>query len=178
MTRILLVGGGGREHALAWRLKRDDPSAALVAAPGNPGIAAHARCVSVPATDVDALVALAIAERVDAVVVGPEGPLAAGLVDRLRAQRIAAFGPVAGAAMLETSKRFAKDVMRAAGVPTGQATSHTNAADAKRAAHALGAPVVIKASGLAAGKGVVVCETLEDADRTISKTTRAAAETE
>jgi phosphoribosylamine--glycine ligase len=167
VTRILLVGGGGREHALAWRLKRDDATLELIAAPGNPGIATLARCVPVAATDIGALVSLASAERVDAVVVGPEGPLAAGLVDRLRAARIAAFGPVAAAAMLETSKRFAKDVMRAAGVPTGAATSHNNAADAKRAANALGTPVVIKASGLAAGKGVVVCETVADAERTI-----------
>jgi phosphoribosylamine--glycine ligase len=163
------VGGGGREHALAWRLKRDDPALELIAAPGNPGIATLGRCVAVGATDVTGMVALAEAERVDAVFVGPEGPLAAGLVDRLTSARIPAFGPTAAAAMLETSKRFAKEVMHDAGVPTARATTHTDAVGAKRAAAALGAPVVIKASGLAAGKGVVVCETLAVAERTIDE---------
>lgn len=167
MTRVLLVGGGGREHALAWRFKEDDPSLELIAAPGNPGIAAHAKCVAVSATDIERLVALAKAERVDAVVVGPEAPLALGLVDRLAAESIPAFGPSAAAAQIEASKRFAKDVMREANVPTARASVHTDAASAKRAAHELGAPVVVKASGLAAGKGVVVCETLADAERTI-----------
>ena len=113
MTRILLVGGGGREHALAWRLTRDDPALELIAAPGNPGISALGRCVPVAATDIDGLVALAQSEQVDAVFVGPEGPLALGLVDRLSGAGIAAFGPTAAAAMLETSKRFAKEVMPA-----------------------------------------------------------------
>lgn len=167
MTRVLLVGSGGREHALAWRLTRDDPALELIAAPGNPGIAAHARCVSTTAADIGGLVALAKADRVDAVFVGPEAPLADGLVDRLRADGIAAFGPTQGAAMLETSKRFAKDVMSEAGVPTAAATTHRDPQRAKRAAAALGAPVVIKATGLAAGKGVVVCDTLADAERTI-----------
>ncbi|HYV96161.1 MAG TPA: phosphoribosylamine--glycine ligase [Gemmatimonadaceae bacterium] len=169
MTRVILVGGGGREHALAWRLKRDDPSLDIIAAPGNPGIASLARCVAVSATDIDNLVALAQSERADAVFVGPEAPLGAGLVDRLDAVRVPAFGPSAAGAMLETSKSFAKDVMREAGVPTAHATTHSDAASAKRAAHALGAPVVIKATGLAAGKGVVVCETLAEAERTIDE---------
>jgi phosphoribosylamine--glycine ligase len=163
------VGGGGREHALAWRFKQDDPSVELIAAPGNPGIAELARCVSVGATDVKALVSLAQAERVDAVVVGPEAPLGAGLVDALAKQRIPAFGPTAAAAQLETSKRFAKDVMREANVPTAAASVHKDAADAKRAAHALGAPVVIKATGLAAGKGVVVAPSLVDAETAIDE---------
>ena len=167
MTRILLVGGGGREHALAWRFKQDDPSAELIAAPGNPGIAQLARCVSVSATDIDALVALAERERVDAVVVGPEAPLGAGLVDRLMKACIPAFGPTAAAAQLETSKRFAKDVMREANVPTAAASVHSDARAAKRAAHALGTPVVIKATGLAAGKGVVVAPSLVDAEAAI-----------
>lgn len=169
MTRVLLVGGGGREHALAWRLKRDDPALELIAAPGNPGLSVLARCVSVGAMDVPGLVDLAKSERVDAVFVGPEGPLGAGLVDRLSAERIPAFGPTAAAAMLETSKRFAKDVMREAGVPTARASIHTDPASAKRAAHELGAPVVIKASGLAAGKGVSVCDTIEAAERAIDE---------
>jgi phosphoribosylamine--glycine ligase len=167
VTRILLVGGGGREHAIAWRLRSDDPTIDIIAAPGNPGIADLARCIAVSATDIDALVTLAAHEQVDAVIVGPEAPLAAGLVDRLREARIPAFGPTAAAAQLETSKRFAKELMATAGVPTGRATSHTDAASAIAAAHALGAPVVIKASGLAAGKGVVIAESLADAERTI-----------
>src|SRR6185436_145152 len=116
-----------------------------------------------------ALVEFAKTSAVDAVFVGPEGPLAAGLVDQLAAAGIAAFGPTAAAAQIEASKSFAKDVMRSAGVPTARATIHTDAASAKRAARALGAPVVIKASGLAAGKGAVVCETLDDAERTIDE---------
>lgn len=167
MTRILLVGSGGREHAIAWRLRHDDPTLEIIAAPGNPGIAHLARCIDVSASDVEQLVELAAREQVDAVIVGPEAPLALGLVDRLREARIPAFGPTTAAAQLETSKRFAKELMATAGVPTGRATSHTDAASAIAAARSLGAPVVIKASGLAAGKGVVIAESLDDAECTI-----------
>jgi len=165
--KLLLVGGGGREHALAWRIRRDLPDAELLAAPGNPGIAELARCVAVKAGDVPALLALARDEAVDAVIVGPEAPLAAGLVDACRAAGIPAFGPTQAAAQLETSKAFAKQVMREAGVPTAAATEHADAASAKAAARALGAPVVIKATGLAAGKGVVVAATLDEAEAAI-----------
>ncbi len=165
--KILLVGGGGREHALAWRLVRDFPGAEVIAAPGNPGIATIARCVPIKADDVSALLALAEQERVAFTMVGPEAPLAAGLVDRFRAAGLAAFGPTQHAAQLETSKAFAKDVMRAAGVPTATATTHRDAATAKAAARALGAPVVIKASGLAAGKGVIIASTVAEADDAI-----------
>lgn len=164
---ILLVGGGGREHALAWRLARDFPGASLVAAPGNPGIARLARCVPTAAQDIAGLVALALAERATFVVVGPEAPLAAGLVDRLREHGIPAFGPTQAAAQLETSKAFAKQVMREAGVPTAHATRHADAASAKAAARSLGAPVVIKASGLAAGKGVIIAQSMAEADAAI-----------
>jgi phosphoribosylamine---glycine ligase len=167
VTRLLLVGGGGREHALAWRLRQDDPDLELIAAPGNPGIAELATCVPVSATDLPALLALASAQRVDAVVVGPEGPLAAGLVDALRQAGIPAFGPTAAAARIETSKRFAKDLMQRAGVPTAAASMHRDSASAIAAARALGAPVVVKASGLAAGKGVVVAMSLADAEQAI-----------
>jgi phosphoribosylamine--glycine ligase len=168
-VKILLVGGGGREHALAWRMRHDDPAVELIVAPGNPGIATLARCVAIPVTDVDGLVALAEAERPAFTIVGPEAPLAAGIVDRFRARGLPIFGPTQGAAEIETSKTFAKQVMADAGVPTARAESHTDAAAAKRAARAFGAPVVIKASGLAAGKGVVVCETLGDADAAIDR---------
>ena len=165
--KVLLVGGGGREHALAWKLARE--GAAVVAAPGNPGIAAvpGARCVPVRADDVDALVALAEAERPDYTLVGPEATLALGLVDRLRARGLPAFGPTQAAARIETSKAWAKQLMLDAGVPTARATRHTDPASAKRAAAALGAPVVVKASGLAAGKGVVIAPSLGDAERAI-----------
>lgn len=170
MTRILLVGGGGREHALAWRMQRDDDTIELIAAPGNPGIASLARCVDVAADNIADLVRLARHQEVDAVVVGPEGPLAAGLADRLIAERIPVFGPTAAAAQLETSKRFAKDVMHGAMVPTARASTHTDAHSAKQAVHAMAdgaSRVVIKASGLAAGKGVIVAESVGDAERAI-----------
>ena len=166
--KLLLVGGGGREHAIAWRIKLEQPDATLLAAPGNPGIAALARCVPIPAHDVVALVALAVDERVDAVIVGPEGPLAAGLADALMARGVPVFGPTAAAAQIETSKAFAKALMHDAGVPTARASIHTTASSARAAAQAFGAPVVIKASGLAAGKGVVVAMTLDEADTAIT----------
>ena len=163
--KVLLVGGGGREHALAWKLHRDHPDLELLAAPGNPGIAALARCVPLAATDVAALVTLARQERADLTIVGPEGALAAGIVDAFRAAALPIFGPSAGATEIEASKTFAKELMVRAGVPTGRAVVHTTAAGAKRSAREFGAPVVIKASGLAAGKGVIVCATLDEADR-------------
>ena len=165
--KVLVVGGGGREHALAWKLKRDDPTLELLAAPGNPGIAELARCVGISTTDVGRVVDLASSERIELVVVGPEAPLAAGLGDALRARGIPVFGPSASAARIETSKRFAKEVMADAGVPTARASHHSSIDSARRAVAELGAPVVIKATGLAAGKGVVVCETVEQAHRAI-----------
>ena len=167
--KALIVGGGGREHALAWKLKRDDPSIELLAAPGNPGIAELARCVAVPASDIARVTELAATERVDLVVVGPEAPLAAGLSDALRARGIPAFGPSASSARIETSKRFAKEVMADAGVPTARASHHSDAATARQAVAELGAPVVIKATGLAAGKGVVVCSTVSEAHAAIDR---------
>jgi phosphoribosylamine--glycine ligase len=171
-VKVLIVGGGGREHALAWKIRRDDPATEVIAAPGNPGIAALGRCVPVRATDTAALVALARDEGAGLVVVGPEGPLAAGLVDALRAAAVPAFGPSAAAARIESSKVFAKQVMHDAGVPTARAEHHTDADAALRAVHAFGAPVVIKASGLAAGKGAIVCETLGDAERAVDEMLR------
>ena len=166
---VLLVGGGAREHALAWKLKQEEPEMDLIAAPGNPGIAAIARCVPVAATDVGALRDLAVSHRAELVVVGPEAPLAAGLADALEAARVPVFGPTKAAAEIETSKAFAKRLMLDAGVPTARAERHTDAAAAKRSARDFGAPVVIKASGLAAGKGVVVCGSIDEADRAIDR---------
>jgi len=165
---VLIVGGGGREHALAWRLHSDNPALKLIAAPGNPGIAAIAECVPVAATDIDGLVALARERRADLTVIGPEAPLEAGIVDRFRAAGLPVFGPTQAAARIETSKAFSKDLMRRAGVPTARAFICASAAEANRAIDELAGgqtdvPVVIKASGLAAGKGVVVCESAAQA---------------
>lgn len=165
--RVLLIGGGGREHALAWKLKKDDPELELLAAPGNPGIAQLAACYPLLASrtqDLAALAALAHAEHVDLTVVGPEAPLAAGIVDHFRQSGLRIFGPSQSAARIESSKRFAKELMFEAGVPTARASWHSTVEPAKRAARDFGAPVVIKASGLAGGKGVVVCNSLEEAD--------------
>ncbi|MEY2733828.1 MAG: hypothetical protein RL340_887, partial [Gemmatimonadota bacterium] len=167
--RILLVGGGGREHAIAWKLRRDDPSCEVIAAPGNAGMTEVARCVPVAATDLDGLLALARAESVAFTVVGPEAPLELGIVDRFRAEGLPIFGPTAAAARIETSKRFAKELMLAAGVPTAQARSFTDADAAKAEVRRLGAPVVVKASGIAAGKGVVVATSVEDAERAVDE---------
>jgi len=166
-VRILLVGGGGREHAIAWKLKRDDPSLDLHAAPGNPGIAGLATCHRMQAADLDAIVTLGIQGRFDLTIVGPEAPLAGGIVDRLARRGLRAFGPSAAAARIESSKRFAKELLLAAGVPTARATWHVDRESARDAARQLGAPLVIKASGLASGKGVLVCDTLADSDSAI-----------
>ncbi|MEO8946060.1 MAG: phosphoribosylamine--glycine ligase [Gemmatimonadaceae bacterium] len=166
--KVLIVGGGAREHAIAWKLLQDDPALDLIAAPGNPGIATLARCIAVSPSDVTTLLDLARAEQPDLTVVGPEGPLDSGIVDAFRAAGFAIFGPTRAAARIETSKRFAKSLMVNAGVPTARASHHTTVETAMRAAHALGAPVVIKASGLAAGKGVIIAETMFEAERAIT----------
>ncbi|HTL94616.1 MAG TPA: phosphoribosylamine--glycine ligase [Gemmatimonadaceae bacterium] len=167
--KVLLVGGGAREHALAWKLMHDDPSLELLVAPGNPGIAELGRCTAIKAMDLAALVDLARAERPDLTIVGPEAPLAAGLADALREHGVPVFGPGAAAARIESSKTFAKQLMLDAGVPTARAERHVRPGDAKRAARSLGAPLVIKASGLAAGKGVLIARTLGEADRAIDE---------
>ncbi|MCM0674655.1 phosphoribosylamine--glycine ligase [Micromonospora phytophila] len=154
--RVLLVGGGGREHALALGLAGDPSVEALIAAPGNPGIAAVAQVREVAAADPAAVAALAVEVAADLVVIGPEAPLVAGVADAVRAKGIAAFGPSAEAARLEGSKTFAKDVMTAAGVPTARAYTCTDAEGTAKALDEFGAPYVVKNDGLAAGKGVVV----------------------
>ncbi len=156
--RLLVLGGGAREHALAWKLRQSPQVTALFAAPGNPGIAALAAQASVDPLDPRAVVAFARAERIDLVVVGPEGPLVAGVADALRDAGVDTFGPGAAAARIEGSKAFAKDVMLAAGVPTARSEVFDDAQAAAARALAWG-PVVVKADGLAAGKGVVVADT-------------------
>lgn len=160
--KILLVGGGGREHALAWRLHQEDPSIQLFAAPGNPGIADLATCVPISVTSTDQLASFAAEKAVDFTLVGPEAPLAAGIVDQFRAKRLPIFGPSRAAAEIETSKAFSKSLMLDAGVPTARARTCNSLEDARRAIDELGAPVVVKASGLAAGKGVIVCASPEE----------------
>jgi len=169
MTDVLLVGGGGREHAIAWKLAQSPGLGRMIAAPGNPGIAAHARRVPIKDTAIDSLVALAQQERPDLVVIGPEAPLALGLADRLRAAGLAVFGGSAAAARLESSKAFAKDLMARHRIPTARFGTFRDAAAARRYVRELGAPLVVKADGLAAGKGVTVCGTLEEADRAIAQ---------
>jgi len=167
-VKVVLVGGGGREHALAWKLAQSPRLTSLIAAPGNPGIAAHARCVPVKDGAIDDVVLLATRERVDLVVVGPELPLALGLADRLRAAGLPVFGPSQAAARIESSKVFAKDLMARDGIPTAQYRVFARADAARAYCRELGAPVVVKADGLAAGKGAIVCPRLEDADNAIA----------
>ncbi|HEU4763489.1 MAG TPA: phosphoribosylamine--glycine ligase [Gemmatimonadales bacterium] len=165
--RILVVGGGGREHALCWALRREDPHADLYAAPGNPGTADLATNLPIAASDLDRLADAADAYGIDLVIVGPEAPLADGLADRLRAEGRAVFGPGAAAAQVEASKAFAKALMGRAGVPTAASATFTDLADALRYVDAHAEPLVVKASGLAAGKGAVVCATRAEAAATV-----------
>jgi len=151
-VKVLVVGSGGREHALAWKLAQSPALEHLHAAPGNPGIAKIGECHPIRAEDGESLLALARTLPADLVVIGPEAPLVAGVADELRRGGVPVFGPSAGAARIEGSKTFAKDVMRAAGVPLAETMSVARA------------PCVVKADGLAAGKGVFVCRTQDDLD--------------
>ncbi len=165
--KVLVIGGGGREHALVWKLAQDSRKPQLFCAPGNAGTAGMATNLSISAEDVPALVRWAAANRPDLTVVGPEVPLCAGLVDALMQEGLRVFGPSKAAAQLEGSKVFAKDVMTAAGVPTAKASTFTDAGKAMDFVRSVGVPVVIKAEGLAAGKGVTVCLKLDEAERAI-----------
>ena len=162
--RVLVIGSGGREHALAWGLSRSPGLSELHAAPGNPGIAELATCHDVAINDLLGLTELAGELRIDLAVVGPEAPLVAGLVDRLQAAGITCFGPTAAAAAIEGSKAFAKEVMDAAGVPTAGFSICDTPAAAQLAIAEADGNVVIKADGLAAGKGVFVCSSVAEAN--------------
>jgi phosphoribosylamine--glycine ligase len=162
-VRVLLIGSGGREHALAVSLAADPSVDRIVAAPGNPGIAQVAEVRDVNPVDPAAVAALAVETAADLVVIGPEAPLVAGVADAVRAKGIPAFGPSAAAAQLEGSKAFANEVMAAAGVPTGLSYACTSEADVQRALDDFGPPYVVKNDGLAAGKGVVVTSSLDEA---------------
>ncbi len=161
--RILVVGSGGREHALCWAIAASPLCDKLYCAPGNAGIATEAECVDISAADFDGLIRFAREAKIDFVVVGPEGPLVAGLVDRLEAAGIAAFGPSAAAASLEGSKGFMKALCAKYGVPTAAYERFRDAEAARRFVREKGAPIVVKADGLAAGKGVTVAMTIDEA---------------
>src|SRR6478672_7344509 len=164
--KILVIGSGGREHALAWKLAQSRRVSEVLVAPGNAGTAGEPKCrnVAVAATDIDGLLALADRQGVTLTVVGPEGPLVAGVVDRFRAAGHRIFGPTAAAAQLEGSKAFAKDFLARHGIPTAHYAVHTDVDAALAHVRENGAPIVIKADGLAAGKGVIVAMTLAEAE--------------
>ncbi len=165
--KILVIGGGGREHAILWRLSQDSETHELFCAPGNAGTASVATNVPIGAEDVNDLVAWIQLARPDLVVVGPEAPLCLGITDRITTLGIPVFGPCEAAARMEGSKAFAKDVMAAAGVPTAHAETHAETAAAIAALERFALPVVIKADGLAAGKGVIIAQTRDEAEAAI-----------
>jgi phosphoribosylamine--glycine ligase len=160
---ILLLGSGGREHALAWKMAASPLTGKLFCAPGNAGIAQEAQIVALDVTDHDAVIAFCKSNKIELVVIGPEAPLVAGIVDDLTAAGIKAFGPTKKAAQLEGSKGFTKDLCKANNIPTAAYERFSSAGPAKDYIRKIGAPIVVKADGLAAGKGVVVAETLDEA---------------
>jgi phosphoribosylamine--glycine ligase len=165
--KVLVIGGGGREHALVWALQKSPRVSEIVCTPGNGGIASIARCVTANLKDVNDLLRVVSAESPDLTVVGPELPLSLGLVDELRRRGLAVFGPTQAAAMLETSKAFAKRFMQRHNIPTAAYAVCSGEAEALESLHLFHFPVVIKADGLAAGKGVLICETKSDAEQAI-----------
>lgn len=169
MSKVLVIGSGGREHALAWKLAQSPRVSEVIVAPGNAGTAAEARCrnAAVKATDLEGLLQLARGEGVAVTVVGPEVPLVAGVVDRFREAGLRIFGPTSAAAQLEGSKAFAKDFLARHGIPTAFYAVHTQVEAALAYIRQKGAPIVVKADGLAAGKGVIVAMTLEEAEAAV-----------
>jgi phosphoribosylamine--glycine ligase len=166
--RVLVVGSGGREHALCWAIAASALCDALYCAPGNAGIAREAECVPIKADDIPAIRAFAIKNAIDLVVVGPEAPLCAGLVDALTADGIKAFGPTAAAARLEGSKGFTKDICAKYAIPTAAYARFDDLAKAQAYLQKVGAPIVVKADGLAAGKGVIMAETRDQAEAALT----------
>lgn len=156
--KVLILGSGGREHALAWAVMRSPRATEMICAPGNGGMAQIARCVPVDLKDLEAMVRLAEAERPDLTIVGPELPLSLGIVDALRERGLRVFGPTRAAAMLETSKGFAKRFLQRHNIPTAAFAICSSAAEAEKAIEKFHPPIVVKADGLAAGKGVIVCD--------------------
>jgi phosphoribosylamine--glycine ligase len=167
--KILIVGGGGREHALAWKVAQSSHVTQIFCAPGNAGIAQLAECVPINVTDIEKLAAFAADKKIDLTIVGPEAPLCAGIVDTFNARGLRAFGPTKQAAQLEGSKVFTKRFLLKYNVPTAAAGIFDNATDARAYVRKVGAPIVVKADGLAAGKGVVVAQSVEEAERAIDE---------
>jgi len=165
--KVLVVGSGGREHALCWAIAKSSKLSKLYCAPGNAGIADVAECVAIGGEDIDALVTFATDNAIDLVVVGPEAPLVLGLVDKLEDAGIRAFGPSAAASVLEGSKGFMKDMCAKAGVPTAAYGRFTDAEAAKSFIRENGAPIVVKTDGLAAGKGVIICQSVREAEKAV-----------
>lgn len=167
--RVLIVGNGGREHALLWRLRQDAPEAQFYVTQPNGGMTGTVTPVEIAPTDIEALAGWAASRQIDLAVVGPEAPLASGLVNRFRVHGVPAFGPTKEAARIESSKAYAKDLMDRAGVPTAEYGIYREVDPAKAFARELGAPLVVKVSGLAAGKGAIICDTLEEADAALER---------
>lgn len=165
--KVLVVGNGGREHAIVWSLLKSPKVEKVYCAPGNGGIQKDAECVDIAATDIEGLVHFAKETKVDLTVVGPEVPLLSGIVDRFEEERLAIFGPRREAARIEGSKRFAKEFMKKYGIPTADFKSFTESSKAIEYIRGKGAPIVVKADGLAAGKGVVVASTVEEAEKAV-----------
>ena len=161
--KLLVVGSGGREHTLVWKIAQSAEVGRLYAAPGNPGMAQEAECVDIQADDTVGLLAFALRERIDLTVVGPEVPLALGIVDRFEERGLKIFGPSGRAAQIESSKGFSKDLMAKYGIPTARYERFSSSEEAIRYVREQGAPIVVKADGLAAGKGVLICRTQADA---------------
>jgi phosphoribosylamine--glycine ligase len=166
-VKVLVIGAGAREHALAWKLAQSDRVSRVFVAPGNPGTAADPALKNLPIVDLAALADFAVAEKIGLTVVGPEAPLAAGVVDLFKARGLRIFGPTQAAAQLESSKAFAKAFMQRHGIPTAAHAVFADAAAARAYVTAQGAPIVVKADGLAAGKGVVVAQTVAEAHAAI-----------
>jgi len=165
--RVLVIGGGGREHAIVWKLAQSEKVTKIYAAPGNAGMETLAECVSIKPTETDRLIRFAKEKEIDLTVVGPEVPLLEGVVDHFEAEGLRIFGPHREAAQIEGSKRFAKELMQKYDIPTARFRSFTNSEEAKEYVRQQGAPIVVKADGLAAGKGVVVARTVTEAEQAI-----------
>ena len=161
--KVLVVGGGGREHALVWKVSQSPRVTKIYAAPGNAGMAQLAECVPIRAEDIAGLVAFASSKAVDLTIVGPEGPLSMGIVDEFQKEGLRVFGPAKNAAEIEANKAFTKDLMKKYHIPSAEYGAFTARAEAEAYIRSKGAPIVVKAAGLAAGKGVVVAETVEEA---------------
>ena len=169
---VLVIGSGGREHALAWKVRQSPRVKRVFCAPGNAGIAAVADLVPHAADDIAALAAFALNQRIDLTIVGPEVPLTLGIVDEFHRHGLRIFGPSREAAQLEGSKAFSKDLFRRYGIPTGFFSTFTDPDEASRYVHEVGAPIVVKTDGLAAGKGVLICQTIQEAEEAINEIMR------